>query len=439
MQTEQPDAPGYFQVSQRLKDWVAGQKNTDEDQQDVAEAAETDSSLETLDPDAVGEGLLVKSQEAEQALPEFNLAKVVGSRIRKQGFRQAVLLCVVDLADFDGSLPRLALQALLQASGTKGTDLRLVIAANKVDLLPKQAVRDRLERWVRQRCRQGGIPPPTSVHLVSSLRRHGVRELLQDLQALAGPRSDVYVIGAQNAGKSSLLNAMRRTTGQRSQQTMDEITAAPLPGTTLDMLEVRGLLSNGSKVWDTPGVPHKYQLPSNLSPDEVRMLLPRRQIKPRTFRTAPGQTVFIGGLARIDVLTAPGPTLYLTVWASDEVVCHFAKTEGAEQRYEDHVGSKLAPPLGDKLRVDELGPLAPKHMTVEGRSWRESAQDAVIAGLGWVGVGLKGIADLRVWAHEGVAISQRFALLPDMAQNLEKPGFGNRDMKPKLSKGSKKN
>lgn len=54
----------------------------------------------------------------------------------------------VDLADFDGSLPRLALQALLQASGTKGTDLRLVMAANKVDLLPKQAVRERLE--VRQ-------------------------------------------------------------------------------------------------------------------------------------------------------------------------------------------------------------------------------------------------------------------------------------------------
>ena len=41
------------------------------------------------------------------------------------------------------------------------------------------------------------------------------------------------MIGAQNAGKSSLLNAMRRSTGQRSQQTMDEITAAPLPGTTL--------------------------------------------------------------------------------------------------------------------------------------------------------------------------------------------------------------
>ena len=44
------------------------------------------------------------------------------------------------------------------------------------------------------------------------------------------------------------------------------------------------------------------------------------------------------------------------------------------------MGSKLAPPLGDKLRVDELGALAPKQMTVEGHSWRESAQDIVIAG-----------------------------------------------------------
>ena len=52
----------------------------------------------------------------------------------------------------------------------------------------KKSVLVPLQRWVRQRCRQGGIPPPSSVHLVSSLRGRGVRELLQDLHALAGPR-----------------------------------------------------------------------------------------------------------------------------------------------------------------------------------------------------------------------------------------------------------
>lgn len=65
---------------------------------------------------------------------------------------------------------------------------------------------------------------------------------------------------------------------------------------------------------------------------QVKMLLPRKKLKPRTFRAAVGQTVFVGGVLRIDVRESPGATLYITVWASDELVCHFGKTEGAEER-----------------------------------------------------------------------------------------------------------
>jgi len=32
------------------------------------------------------------------------------------------------------------------------------------------------------------------------------------------------------------------------------------------------------------------------------------------------------------VVTAPAATLYLTLWASDEVTTHFGKTEGADER-----------------------------------------------------------------------------------------------------------
>jgi hypothetical protein len=65
---------------------------------------------------------------------------------------------------------------------------------------------------------------------------------------------------------------------------------------------------------------------------QVRLLLPRQRLKPRTFRAGPGQTVLLGGIARVDVIAAPGATLYLTVWASSDVVCHFGKTEGADER-----------------------------------------------------------------------------------------------------------
>ena len=62
------------------------------------------------------------------------------------------------------------------------------------------------------------------------------------------------------------------------------------------------------------------------------MLLPRRQLKPRTYRMLAGQTVFMGGLARFDIVRIPGQTVYLTIWASDEVACHYGRTDKAEDR-----------------------------------------------------------------------------------------------------------
>lgn len=62
------------------------------------------------------------------------------------------------------------------------------------------------------------------------------------------------------------------------------------------------------------------------------MLLPRRQLKPRTFRASVGQTILVGGLARVDLLHLPAQTIYLTVWASDEVSCHYGRTDKAEER-----------------------------------------------------------------------------------------------------------
>jgi hypothetical protein len=62
------------------------------------------------------------------------------------------------------------------------------------------------------------------------------------------------------------------------------------------------------------------------------MLLPKKRLKPRTFRAAIGQTIFVGGVLRVDVLESPGETVYATVWASEELVCHLGKTEGADER-----------------------------------------------------------------------------------------------------------
>lgn len=48
----------------------------------------------------------VASSTAEQELPAFDLAATVGAKIARRTARRAVVAVVVDIADFDGSLPR---------------------------------------------------------------------------------------------------------------------------------------------------------------------------------------------------------------------------------------------------------------------------------------------------------------------------------------------
>lgn len=52
------------------------------------------------------------------------------------------------------------------------------------------------------------------------------------------------------------------------------------------------------------------------------------------------------------------------------------------------------------------------------------------SGLGWVSVGVKGPADLRVWVHEGINVTTHAAMLPDYARDLERPGFSSGNLKP---------
>lgn len=39
-----------------------------------------------------------------------------------------------------------------------------------------------VQAWVRKRVAQGGLPRPSAVHILSSTKRWGVRELLSDVQ-----------------------------------------------------------------------------------------------------------------------------------------------------------------------------------------------------------------------------------------------------------------
>ena len=83
----------------------------------------------------------------------------------------------------------------------------------------------------------------------------------------------------------------------------------------------------------------------------------------------------------------------------------------------------LRQPPSHPDRLEELGQWQPRTVQVAGTRWDQSSADVAIAGLGWVGVGLKGETSLRVWTYEGVAVTTREAMVLDYAAVFERPGF----------------
>ena len=377
---------------------------------------------------------VVKNEAAEILMPSFDFKRVIGGRLDRLGPSGAAVLLVIDVTDFDASFPADAVDALHPYVSNETVDVLLV--ANKVDLLPTQCTRTRVTSFARRRAKALGLQRASGVHLVSAHTGMGTTLLAEQLDQLLDEGKEAWVVGAQNAGKSSLINRLSQKFGDGA---FDGAANAPaagplashLPGTTLGVVRLENLLPSGADVFDTPGLLQPSQVSSRLSSEEARMVLPRRRLTPRTYRAEIGSTLHVGGLGRIDVLDGPQRTLYLTVWASADVPTHyvlngFAKAENgkADVLYRKHAGTKLVPPIGAK-RVRQLGEWGSRTVRVYGSSWQRSDRDVVIGGLGWVGVGVNGEATLRVWTHEGVLVDTREALVPDMARDLHRPGFSD--------------
>lgn len=230
----------------------------------------------------------VKNQAAENLIPDFDFDRLIANRLMKSTSNlNNVVVMVVDCVDFDGSFPKRAAKSLFKAlEGNKNDPKiskklpKLVLVATKVDLLPSQISPTRLDRWVRHRAKAAGAPKLTGVYLVSARKDVGVRNLLSFIKELAGPRGNVWVIGAQNAGKSTLINALAKKEGAK----VKKLTEAPIPGTTLGILRIAGILSAKAKLFDTPGLLHPYLVSMRLNREEQKMVEIRKELQPRTYR-----------------------------------------------------------------------------------------------------------------------------------------------------------
>ncbi|MCG7338568.1 ribosome biogenesis GTPase YqeH [Staphylococcus sp. ACRSN] len=245
--------------------------------------------------------------------------------------KRGIIVNVVDVFDFEGSF----INALKRIVGNK----KIILVANKLDLLPKQINKRRVKEWLKKTARKYGLDAD-DVILISAIKNEGIEELLESINKMRN-NEDVYIVGTTNVGKSTLINKLiERSVGEK-----DVVTTSRFPGTTLDMIDIP--LDETSFMFDTPGIIQSHQMTHFVSDKELKTIMPKNEIKQRVYQLNEGQTLFFGGLARIDYVS--GGKRPLVCYFSNELNIHRTKTEKANDLWRNQLGSVLTPPNNPDL------------------------------------------------------------------------------------------
>lgn len=334
--------------------------------------------------------------------------------------KKAVILALVDLFDFSGSV----LPELDQIAG----DNPVILAANKADLLPSEMGQTRAENWVRRELEHLNVQSIANiggaVRLVSCKTGFGVTAMMEKVKSLAEEMEcDIYIVGAANAGKSTLVNYLleeadiskkakyggKKRAGNANKW-KGSVTTSPLPGTTLKFIKID--IGGGKSVYDTPGLLVPGCLTERLTPEELKMVVPKKRVEPITFRVGPGKCVLVGGLAKIELIGDSKPFLF-TFFVANSIKLHPTDSERADEFTAKHAGKILTPPLEPGAeRLEEIGEFEYHDIDVQGDGWKQAAADITLRGLGWVAVTGAGTAHVRIGVPKGIGISVRPPLMP---------------------------
>ncbi|MFT8870974.1 MAG: ribosome biogenesis GTPase YqeH [Sporolactobacillus sp.] len=294
----------------------------------------------------------------------------------------ALVVAIIDIFDVAGSwiseLPRLI-----------GKNPVLLVG-NKVDLLPKSTNMTKLKMWLQRSAKGMGIHP-LDVQLMSAEKNIGIDEVRERIEQLRNGR-DVYIVGATNVGKSTFINHLIRSVGASSL-----ITTSRFPGTTLDFIGIP--LADGKMLYDTPGLINPEQAIHFFDPSDYKKIIPSKEIKPKVYQLNERQSLFLGGIGRVDY-EGPGRRS-LIVYAAPGLTIHRTKQERANELYDRQYGRLLSPPS----LVSEP-PVLVRH---DFRT-KDADSDIVFAGLGWVSVKGHG-ARLSAYAPRAVGVSIRSSII----------------------------
>lgn len=298
--------------------------------------------------------------------------------------QDALIINVIDIFDFNGSI----IPGIKRFAGNNP----VIIVGNKEDILPKSLKRTRMRQWLVERVHELGIKP-VEIELISAINPESVEQLLSMIEKHREGR-DVYIVGTTNVGKSTLINQIINLTTQ----TKNVITTSYFPGTTLGKIEIP--LDDGNVLVDTPGIFQEGQSVHLLNDKELKIVTPRKELKPRNYQLNPEQTLFFGGLARFDYVKGSSKESFVA-YASNELAIHRTKLDKADHLYDKQVGKLLTPPFKP---VESITNMKKYQFKIKEPS------DIVFSGLGWVKVNGSDL-EVAAYAPKGIDVFIRKSII----------------------------
>ncbi len=308
--------------------------------------------------------------------------------IEKIKEEDALIVKIVDIFDFSGSF----VPAIKTLTGNQD----VILVGNKMDLLPKNVKPKKIINWLKIMLAAQGFTVLNSI-LVSSKYGDNFDQLMEMINRYKGKRN-VYIVGCSNVGKSKLVNQiLKRYLGEPA----DVLTVSTSPQTTIGLIGFP--LLDGSIIYDTPGVINKHQYMHYLTRSSYKLTVPKKEIKPLVFQLFEGQTLYFGGLARLDIISGEtGDKISVITFFANTLNIHRTKTARADELYREKLYTLLSPPFSPDEDV-------PKWVYHEFRIRDNQKYDIVFSGLGFVT--LRAPFHIRAYAPFVVGVYTRLAII----------------------------
>lgn len=290
-----------------------------------------------------------------------------------------IAILLIDVIDiYGGVLPRLV--HLLR-------NIPVILVINKIDLMPKSIKVNHIEEAVRLMGASFGINID-SVYTISAKSTKNIDAVLRRIDRLRFPDKRYrraafnvcYVIGCASVGKSTFINAVKKYTMGVNKS---PITTSDQFQTTQGIIKVD--IGNGCYMIDTPGIINEKSFYAYLDYESIRMIAPKTYLKVRTYQLDNQQTLFFGGLVRLDFVE--GENISVSSFVSNLLYIHRTKLENADEIYQKHRLGLLSPPITEE-EFAKLGELKTETLTIEDPT---SFFDLIIPGIGVIHIKGEGI------------------------------------------------